>query len=71
MVFVAIAAGMLLIGGLKPRWFLVLGLAGALLVGALFGLNEGLNRALQRGPYDPAYIAALESGSSGAARCGR
>jgi rod shape determining protein RodA len=63
MVFVAIAAGMLLIGGLTPKWFLVLGLTGALLIGTLFGLNEGLNRALQRGPYDPAYIAAVDSGS--------
>ena len=64
MVFVAIAAGMLLIGGLTPKWFLVLGLSGALLVGTLLGLNEGLNRVLQRGPHDPAYVAALESGSA-------
>lgn len=63
MVFVAITAGMLLIGGLSVRWFLVLGLAGVLLAGTLFGLNEGLNRALQRGPYDPVYIAAVDSGS--------
>jgi rod shape determining protein RodA len=63
MVFVAITAGMLLIGGLKARWFLVLALAGTLLVGTLFGMNTMLNRVLQRGPYDPAYIAAVSSGS--------
>ena len=63
MVFVAITAGMLLIGGLTPRWFLVLVVGGALLVGSLFGLNEGLNRVLHRGPYDPAYVAAEASGS--------
>jgi rod shape determining protein RodA len=60
MVFVAIAAGMLLIGGLKPRWFLILGLSAALLVGTLFGVNEVLNKALQRGPYNPAYLAAVQ-----------
>ncbi|NTU71647.1 MAG: rod shape-determining protein RodA [Coriobacteriia bacterium] len=64
MVFVAITAGMLLIGGLKPRWFLVLAIAGALLVGMLFGVNEALNRTLHRGNYDPAYIAAVASGSA-------
>ncbi len=64
LVFVAITAGMLLIGGLSARWFLVLGLSGVLVVGALFGLNEGLNRVLDRGPYDPAYVAAQESGST-------
>ncbi len=63
LVFVAITAGMLLIGGLKPRWFLVLALVGAVLVGTLFGMNAALNRLLDRGPYDPAYIAAVESGS--------
>ena len=63
MVFVAITGGMLLIGGLTPRWFLVLVVGGALLVGSLFGLNEGLNRVLHRGPYDPAYVAAEASGS--------
>ena len=61
MVFVAIAAGMLLIGGLKPRWFLILGISGALVVVTLFGLNETLNRSLQRGPYNPAYIAAVKA----------
>jgi len=60
MVFVAIAAGMLLIGGLSPRWFLILGVSAALLVGTLFGLNEVLNKALHRGPYNPAYVAALQ-----------
>ncbi len=63
MVFVAITAGMLLIGGLSGRWFLVLGVTFALLVGVLFGLNDGLNRALRRGPYDPVYISAVNSGS--------
>jgi rod shape determining protein RodA len=66
LVFIAITAGMLLIGGLKPRWFLILGAAGLLLVGALFGSNAALNRALQRGDYDPAYIAAKASGSQSA-----
>ena len=64
MVFVAITAGMLLIGGLSVRWFLILGVSFALLVGTLFGLNAGLNRALHRGDYDPAYIAAVNSGSA-------
>jgi len=63
LVFAAITFGMLLIGGLRGRWFLALALAGVLMVGGLFGLNEGLNRALDRGPYDPAYLAAVESGS--------
>lgn len=63
LVFVAITAGMLLIGGLKSRWFITLALGGLLVVGTLFGVNEGLNRALHRGPYDPAYLAAVESGS--------
>jgi len=62
MVFVAITAGMLLIGGLDAKWFLVLGLAGVVLVGTLFGVNAGLNKALHRGDYDPAYIAAKASG---------
>jgi rod shape determining protein RodA len=69
MVFVAIAAGMLLIGGLKARWFLVLGVTGVLLVGMMFGMNEMLNQALHRGPYNPAYIAAVQKakGSTSAA----
>jgi rod shape determining protein RodA len=61
MVFIALTAGMLLIGGLKPRWFLILGLSGALLVTVLFGLNSVLNRALHRGPYNPAYLAAVKA----------
>jgi len=40
MVFVAIAVGMLLIGGLSPRWFLILGVSGVLLVVGIFGLNS-------------------------------
>jgi len=63
LVFAAITLGMLLIGGLQGRWFIVLFVAGAVMVGGLFGLNEGLNRALHRGPYDPKYIEAVESGS--------
>jgi len=45
LVFVAITMGMLLIGGLQPKWFLVLGLTGVLLVGGLFWLNGALDRA--------------------------
>lgn len=60
LVFGAIAAGMLLLGGLKGRWFAALGLSAALLVGGLLGANEVLNRSLERGPYDPAYIAATD-----------
>jgi len=42
MVFVAIALGMLLIGGLKPRYFIVFALLGALVIGVVlqFGLLE-------------------------------
>ena len=61
LVFVAIAAGMLLIGGLSPRWFAILGISAVLLVGTMFGLNEILNQALHRGPYNPAYIAAVQA----------
>jgi rod shape determining protein RodA len=64
MVFVAIAAGMLLIGGLKPRWFAILGVSGLILVVVLFGANELLNRAFHRGPYNPAYIAAVKAAGS-------
>lgn len=60
MVFVAIAAGMLLIGGLEAKWFLIFGVSGLLLVTLLFGLNEGLNRSMHRGPYDPAFLAAVK-----------
>lgn len=62
LVFAAITLGMLLIGGLQARWFIVLAVVGVLGVTLLFGLNEGLNRMLERGPYDPAYIAAEKSG---------
>lgn len=64
LVFAAITLGMLLIAGLSARWFVVLGVVGVLLVGTLFGLNAGLNRLLERGPYDPAYIAAEEAGTT-------
>jgi rod shape determining protein RodA len=66
LVFVAIAFAMLLIGGLRGRWFVVLGVSAVLLISMLFGLNAGLNRILHRGPYDPAYIAAVRSGSESA-----
>jgi len=46
MVFVAITAGMLLIGGLKARWFLVLGVAAAVLVAGLLSVNSTLDRAI-------------------------
>jgi len=39
-VFIAIAVGMMLIGGLQPKWFLVLALAGVLLVGGLFAAES-------------------------------
>ena len=48
MVFVAITAGMLLIGGLQPRWFLVLGVVGVILVGGMLSLNNTLDKALNR-----------------------
>jgi rod shape determining protein RodA len=48
LVFVAIASGMLLVGGLKTRWFAILGLAGVVLVGAVFGLNSLLVSALHK-----------------------
>lgn len=63
LVFGAIGAGMLLLGGLKGRWFIALGLTAALVVGGLLGANELLNRTLERGNYDPAYIAAVDKGS--------
>lgn len=44
LVFVAITAGMLLVGGLQPRWFVVLGVTGALLVGGLFALDGIVDR---------------------------
>ena len=70
MVFVAIAAGMLLIGGLRPKWFAVLGVAGLLLVGLLFGINEMGNRLLERGPYNPEYVAALKKAGGDASAPG-
>lgn len=45
MVFVAIAMGMLLVGGLKPRWFLVLGLLGIIGVAALAGVDTVADNA--------------------------
>ena len=48
MVFVAIAAGMLLIGGLAPKWFAILGLTAVLLVAGLLSLNTTLDKALGR-----------------------
>lgn len=48
LVFVAIACGMLLVGGMKARWFAVFGVAGVLLVGLLFGLNAALVSALDK-----------------------
>lgn len=58
LVFALIGAGILLLGGLKTRWFVVLGLSAVLLVGTLIGANGVLNKAFHRGNYDPAYIAA-------------
>ena len=48
MVFVAITAGMLLVGGLKPRWFLIFAVVGTVLVGGMLSLNTTLDRALHR-----------------------
>ena len=48
LVFVAIASGMLLVGGLKARWFAVFALTGAVLVGAIFGLNSLLVSAMNK-----------------------
>lgn len=64
LVFAAITLGMLLIGGLEGRWFVIIGLVGVLGIASLFGVNEGLNRMLDRGPYDPAYIAAEAAGTT-------
>ena len=55
----AIALGMLLVGGMKPKWFAVVAVAGVLLVLVAFGVNDGLNRLLSRGPYDATYISAV------------
>ena len=48
MVFVAITAGMLLIGGMDVKWFVILGVTGVLLVAALLGLNGTLDKSLGR-----------------------
>ena len=48
MVFVAIASGMLLVGGMKARWFATFAVAGVLLVVAVFGLNSVLVTALHK-----------------------
>ena len=48
LVFVAIASGMLLVGGLKARWFAVFALVGVLLVGGIFGLNSLLVSAMNK-----------------------
>lgn len=61
LVFILISMGMLLVGGLKGRWFAVLVVSGVVLVVVAFGANEMLNRTLHRGPYDPAYIAAVNA----------
>ena len=66
-VFVITAIGMLVVGGMRPKWFLVLGLTGVLLVAMLFGLSDVLDRTLQRGAYQPAYIAALQKADGNAA----
>lgn len=60
LVFLVIAAGILLVGGLSGRWFAALGLSAVLGVGALFAANEIGNRVLERGPYDPAYLEATD-----------
>jgi len=48
LVFVAISFGMLLVGGMKARWFAVFALAGVMLVGLAFGLNSVLVSALDK-----------------------
>ena len=45
MVFVAITAGMLIIGGLRPKWFLILGVTAVVLVAGLLSLNTTLDKA--------------------------
>ena len=64
LVFLVIAAGMLLIGGVSGRYLAMLTLAAVLSAGALFGANEVANRVLERGPYDPAYIEAADKSSA-------
>ena len=48
MVFVAIASGMLLVGGMKARWFGVFALAGIVLVLAVFALNSVLVTSMNK-----------------------
>ncbi|MBN2404400.1 MAG: rod shape-determining protein RodA [Coriobacteriia bacterium] len=43
LVFVAIAAGMLLVGGMKGRWFLIFGLAAVVAVGGILLLDTALD----------------------------
>jgi hypothetical protein len=61
LVFIMIAMGMLLVGGLKGRWFAAIALAGIIGVVGVWGANEVLNRTLHRGPYDPTYLAAVQA----------
>lgn len=64
LVFLVIAAGMLLIGGVRGRYLVMLTLAAVVSAAALFGVNEVANRVLERGPYDPAYIEATDKASA-------
>jgi len=48
MVFVAIASGMLLVGGMKARWFGVFAVAGIVLVLAVFALNSVLVTSMNK-----------------------
>ena len=48
MVFVAIASGMLLVGGMRARWFAVFALAGIVLVLAVFALNSVLVTSMNK-----------------------
>lgn len=68
LIFGAITAGMLLVGGMRARWFAVLGLVAVLGISSLFALDAGLNRVLERGDYDPAYIAAQKAGDTSQVR---
>jgi len=48
MVFVAITAGMLLIGGVRPRWIVAMGLVAAVAVVGVLALDSTLDRAFDR-----------------------
>ena len=48
MVFVAIASGMLLVGGMRARWFAVFAVAGIVLVLAVFALNSVLVTSMNK-----------------------